>query len=269
MTVATGCGPCWTPTRARSSARPCRRRTTPCSARATAGSSGADALVEMARRSLGTVTPLARREAFLAVFHVPVGSSPGHLHGGPVLPDRLRRQLLCDGRGVVVGVRHGRPVEPRSVHPDRADPAAAADRGARSGVSGAGVHGDPGADPPPAPLGGRRRDRAVEPGRAVPPSPSPAPRWRPADRRRPRAARRAGVRRSLRPRASGPGPSRPTSARRVPAWRRPSGSPARGAIRRVSGSQTKWVDFAARPDDAGADPAGVIRGERAPVRSAR
>ena len=73
--------------------------------------SGADALVEMARRSLGTVTPLARREAFVAVFHVPVGSSPGHLHGGPVPPDRLRRQLLCDGRGVVVGVRHGRPVD--------------------------------------------------------------------------------------------------------------------------------------------------------------
>ena len=71
---------------------------------------GADALVEMARRSLATVAPLARRDAFLAIFHIPVGSSPGHLHGGPVLPDRLRRQLLCDGRGVVVGVRHGRPV---------------------------------------------------------------------------------------------------------------------------------------------------------------
>jgi hypothetical protein len=41
---------------------------------------------------------------------VPIGSSPGHLHGGPALPDRLRRQLLCDGRGMVVGVRHGRPV---------------------------------------------------------------------------------------------------------------------------------------------------------------
>jgi hypothetical protein len=72
--------------------------------------SGADALVEMARRSLATVTPLARRDAFLTIFHVSIGSSPGHLHGGPALPDRLRRQLLCDGRGMVVGVRHGRPV---------------------------------------------------------------------------------------------------------------------------------------------------------------
>ena len=71
---------------------------------------GADALVEMARRSLSGVTALSRREAFLAVFHVPIGSSPGHLHGGPALPDRLRRQLLCDARGTVVGVRHGRPV---------------------------------------------------------------------------------------------------------------------------------------------------------------
>ena len=124
------------------------------------------------------------------------------------------------------------------VDPDRADPAAAADRGARSRVSGAGVHGDAGADPPPPPLGGRRHDRAVEPGVAVPPSPSPAPRWRPADRRRPRAARWAGVRRSLRP------PRRvPASSRRgrvldeSRASRRPSGSPARGAIRRASGSR--------------------------------
>jgi Domain of unknown function (DUF222)/HNH endonuclease len=72
--------------------------------------SATDALVEVARRSLGSVTPLSRREAFMAVFHVPIGSSDGHLHGGPALPDRLRRQLLCDGRGMVVGVRHGRPV---------------------------------------------------------------------------------------------------------------------------------------------------------------
>jgi hypothetical protein len=69
-----------------------------------------DALVEVARRSLAGVMPLARREAFMAIFHVPIGSSAGHLHGGCALPDRLRRQLLCDGRGVVVGVRHGRPV---------------------------------------------------------------------------------------------------------------------------------------------------------------
>jgi hypothetical protein len=72
--------------------------------------SATDALVEVARRSLAGVMPLARREAFMAIFHVPIGSSAGHLHGGPALPDRLRRQLLCDGRGVVVGIRHGRPV---------------------------------------------------------------------------------------------------------------------------------------------------------------
>ena len=72
--------------------------------------SATDALVEVARRSLGSVTPLSRRDAFMAVFHVPIGSSAGHLHGGPALPERLRRQLLCDGRGMVVGVRHGRPV---------------------------------------------------------------------------------------------------------------------------------------------------------------
>jgi len=72
--------------------------------------SATDALVEVARRSLGSVTPLSRRDAYMAILHVPVGSSAGHLHGGVALPDRLRRQLLCDGRGMVVGVRHGRPV---------------------------------------------------------------------------------------------------------------------------------------------------------------
>ena len=94
--------------------------------------SGADALVEMARRSPAAVTPLARRDAFLAVFHVLIGSSPGHLHGGPALPDRLRRQLLCDAPvwwwGSVTAGRSPRPVDA-----DRADPAAAADRGAGSG----------------------------------------------------------------------------------------------------------------------------------------
>ncbi len=69
-----------------------------------------DALVEVARRSLAGVMSPGRRDAFMAIFHVPIGSSAGHLHGGSALPDRLRRQLLCDGRGVVVGVRHGRPV---------------------------------------------------------------------------------------------------------------------------------------------------------------
>ncbi len=146
--------------------------------------SGADALVEMARRSLATVTPLARRDAFLAIFHVPVGSSPGHLHGGPVLPDRLRRQLLCDGRGMRCrgAARPAGRLGPLDA--DRADPVAAADRGARSRVSGARVHGDAGADPPPPPLGGRRHDGAVEPGVVVPSSPPSAPRRRAADRGR-------------------------------------------------------------------------------------
>ena len=70
-----------------------------------------DALVEVATRSLGAVTSPARREVFTALFHVDTDQAGGYLHQGPVLPDAIRRQLLCDGRGAVVGVRHGRPVD--------------------------------------------------------------------------------------------------------------------------------------------------------------
>ena len=70
-----------------------------------------DALVEVARRSLGPSTPMARRDAFVAYLHVPVEPGNAHLHHGPALPQALRRQLLCDARGAIVGVRNGRPVD--------------------------------------------------------------------------------------------------------------------------------------------------------------
>ena len=156
----------------------------------------------MARRSLGGCHPLSRREAFLAVFHVPIGSSPGHLHGGPASrPAAAPAPVRRSGHG---GRRPPRPAgEHRPLHTDRADTAAAADRGAGSRVPGSGVHGDAGPDPPPSPLGGRRGDHATEPRRAVPSSPPPPPRRRSADRRRPGAARRPGLRRSLRSSARG------------------------------------------------------------------
>ncbi len=70
-----------------------------------------DALVEVARRSLGGVMPVARRDAFVAYFHVHTDHPHTYLHHGPALPDTLRRQLLCDARGAVVGLRDGRPVD--------------------------------------------------------------------------------------------------------------------------------------------------------------
>ena len=70
-----------------------------------------DALVEMACRSLGGATPLARRDTFTAYFHVHTDRPGAYLHNGPALPDALRRQLLCDGRVAVVGLRGGRPVD--------------------------------------------------------------------------------------------------------------------------------------------------------------
>jgi hypothetical protein len=70
-----------------------------------------DALVEVAHRSLATVDTPARRDAFRAVFHVDTGAGQACAHGGPVLPASLRRQLLCDTDGVVVGIRDGRPLQ--------------------------------------------------------------------------------------------------------------------------------------------------------------
>lgn len=70
-----------------------------------------DALVEMACRSLGGATPIARRDVFVAHFHVHTDRPGAYLHDGPALPDALRRQLLCDTRGAVVGLRGGRPVD--------------------------------------------------------------------------------------------------------------------------------------------------------------
>ncbi len=230
--------------------------------------SGADALVEMARRSLATVTPLARRDAFVAVFHVPVGSSPGHLHGGPVLPDRLRRQLLCDGRGVVVGVRHGRPVDlgrsTRIVPTRLRQLIEERDRGCRvPGCTATRVqihhvrHWEDGGVTAPSNL-------VV----AVPPPPSVAPRWRPTDRRRPRAVRRSGVRRSLRP--SRRVQARP-GRRALDESRVGADDPGDGHVAPSDGRAARdEVDRLRRPArDSGTGPAGVIRGKGAPVRSAR
>ncbi len=54
---------------------------------------------------------MARRDAFVAYFHVHTDRPGAYLHHGPALPDCLRRQLLCDTRGAVVGLRDGRPVD--------------------------------------------------------------------------------------------------------------------------------------------------------------
>ncbi len=71
---------------------------------------GSDALVEMARRSLGTVTSVDRRDAFAVYVHLHTDRPGAYLHHGPGLPDALARQLLCDTRGAIVGLRGGRPV---------------------------------------------------------------------------------------------------------------------------------------------------------------
>ena len=71
----------------------------------------ADALVDVAQRSLGAVESPPRREAFRAVFHVHTDTGQACTHAGPVVPASLRRQLLCDSDAVVVGIRDGRPLD--------------------------------------------------------------------------------------------------------------------------------------------------------------
>ena len=68
-----------------------------------------DALVEIARRSLDRVVSPGRAERFTALVHVSLDGDT-YLHDGPALPDHLRRQVLCDAAGVIVGLRGGRPV---------------------------------------------------------------------------------------------------------------------------------------------------------------
>ena len=68
-----------------------------------------DALVEIARGSLDQVVSPGRADRFTALFHVSLDGE-AHLHDGPALPERLRRQVLCDAAGVIVGLRGGRPV---------------------------------------------------------------------------------------------------------------------------------------------------------------
>jgi len=70
-----------------------------------------DALVDVAHRPLGSVVSPARREAFRAIFHVDTATGQACTHGGPVLPASVRRQLLCDVDGMIVGVRGGRPLQ--------------------------------------------------------------------------------------------------------------------------------------------------------------
>jgi Domain of unknown function (DUF222) len=71
----------------------------------------ADALVDVAQRSLASVESPPRREAFRAVFHVHTGTGEACVHAGPILPASARRQLLCDGDGVVVRLHDGRPLD--------------------------------------------------------------------------------------------------------------------------------------------------------------
>ena len=144
--------------RGASSARPCRRRTSRVPAERGTGERGrcprrdrapfARGVSRRAERpSWPSSTPRSARHRAIC--------TAGRRSRPAAAPAPVRRP--GDGR-------RGPPRpsgEPRPFGPHRADPAATADRGARSRLPRAGLHDDAGPDPPPSPLGGRRTDRGV------------------------------------------------------------------------------------------------------------
>jgi hypothetical protein len=71
----------------------------------------ADALLDVAQRSLGSIDTPARGETYRAVFHVHTDAGQACTHNAPVLPASLRRQLRWDTDGVVVTLRDGRALD--------------------------------------------------------------------------------------------------------------------------------------------------------------
>src|SRR6185436_5192827 len=70
--------------------------------------SAADALVEIARRSLGAVESINRRDAYRTYIHL--DTAGGWLTGRPRLPQQITDKLTCDGILQPVWHTHGAPV---------------------------------------------------------------------------------------------------------------------------------------------------------------
>ncbi len=129
-----------------------------------------DALVEMACRSLGGATPIGRRDAFVAYFHVHTDRPGAYLHHGPALPDSpppsaavrrsRRRGRVARGRPVDVG--RTRRIVPGPHPPHR--------RGPRSRLPSTRLWSPPRRDPPHHPLARRRTHQHLEPGRRCAPT---------------------------------------------------------------------------------------------------
>ena len=138
----------------------------------------ADALVEIAERSLDTIPSESRRERFKTWVHLDTGGD-ATLTAGWRIPMAIRDRIMCDGAGPTgVGTRRhpvlGRthPTDrPRAHPPDRRTP--------RPWLPSPRVHRRTvRRDPPHHPLAQQRPHRHLEPGELVqetPPHPSPRP----------------------------------------------------------------------------------------------
>ena len=191
-TAATTCAANWTLITAGSSTPRRPRPGTPCSTPGQVNVSWADALVEIAHRSLDGA-PAQRRERFRVNWFIdPTDPIPARFTDGLAVPDWLRDQLLCDGTVSPVFTDGALPVSVgRTQHqvPDRTRRLVLA---AGPQVPGPVVHPDPlAAGPPHHPRPPPRPHRHLEPDRPVPRRPPPAPSRPARHHRQRRPARRA------------------------------------------------------------------------------
>ena len=127
----------------------------------------ADALEELAQRSLSSVTSTGRASHYRVYLHL--STDGAWVNGGGAIPRRLLDRFVSRRRGPAGVGDRGTAGQRGSVDADPAAPLPSADRGPRPRLPLPRLHGHPvRRDPPPPRVGGRRRDRRRQPGEPLP-----------------------------------------------------------------------------------------------------
>ena len=201
----------------------------------------ADALEELANRSLASVTSTSRASHYRVHLHL--STDGAWVDGGHAIPLRLLGRFISDGVAQPVWETDGRPVSVGRAMRILPAPVPAADRGPRPRLPVPRLHHHPlRRDPPPPRVGRRRPHRRRQPGQPLPRPPRrPRPRRlhphrRPHPTRRPRRPNRHGT--PIRP---------PTPADTAPP---PGGDPPipPDTYRPPTGEPARWHDIELPPD---------------------